>query len=145
MLPAASAGASFHAAIVEREVPRRDQPDHADRLAHGERLPARHRDRVAEQPLGRARVVAERVHHHPHLPARVGDRLAGVARLQHRELLAVRCERGRQRVQHPCPLARRERPPYRQRRLRARDRRVDLRDARARDLGEHRLGGGLEH
>jgi hypothetical protein len=33
----------------------------------------------------------------------------------------------------------------RQRRLGARDRGVDLLDARARDLGEHRLGGGLEH
>ena len=35
--------------------------------------------------------------------------------------------------------------PRRVGRLRARDRGVGLRDPRARDLGEHRLGGGLEH
>ena len=128
----------------QREVPRRDQTDDAERLAHRERLAARDRDRVAEQPLGRARVVAERVDHHAHLAARVGDRLAGVARLEHRQLLAVLAERVGERVQHPRALAGRQRAPRRQRRRRARDRLVDLLDARARDLGEHRLRGGLE-
>ena len=90
VLPAASAGRELPRGDRQREVPGRDQPDHAERLAHGERLPAGDRDRVAEQPLGRAGVVAEGVDDHPHLPARVGDRLAGVARLEQRELLAVR-------------------------------------------------------
>ena len=66
----------------EREVPGRDQRDHAERLAEGHGHAAGDRDRVAEQPLDRARVVAEDVHHHAHLAARVADRLAGVARLE---------------------------------------------------------------
>ncbi len=73
----------------QREVPRHDEPDHAERLAHGEPQPARHRDGVAQQALGRRGVVAEGVGHHPHLAARVADRLAGVARLEDRELLVV--------------------------------------------------------
>ena len=81
------------------EVPGRDQPHHAERLAHGEGLAAGHRDRVAEQPLGRAGVVAEGVHHHRHLAARVGDRLAGVARLEHGQLLVVLGERVGERMQ----------------------------------------------
>ena len=73
----------------QREVPRHDQPDDAERLAHGPRLAAGDRDRVAEQPLGRAGVVAEHLGHHVHLAAGVADRLAGVARLEQGQLLAV--------------------------------------------------------
>jgi hypothetical protein len=49
-----------------------------------------------------------------------------------------------QRIQHPRALARRKRSPRRQRGPGARDRLVDLLDARARDLGEDRFGGGLD-
>ncbi len=52
MFPAASAGPSFQEAIVEGEVPGRDQPDDAERLADREGLTAGDRDRVAEQALG---------------------------------------------------------------------------------------------
>ena len=130
----------------EREVPRRDQADHADRLAHREGLPA----------------------------ARPGSCRRAAARARRRS--SGRClapspsRRGRRRS--PCPrCAPRARPaprrgPPRSRRSRAGcapasagssarqagsaaraagDRRVDLVDARARDFGEHRLGGGLEH
>src|SRR4051794_5032211 len=48
----------------QREVPRCDQPDDAQRLAHGPRLAAVGRDRVAQEALGRAGVVAERVDDH---------------------------------------------------------------------------------
>ena len=51
--------------------------------------PPRHGDRLAGQPLGRARVVAEGVDDHAHLAARVADRLAGVARLERGQLLAL--------------------------------------------------------
>src|SRR3954453_7883774 len=80
----------------EREVPRHDQPTHAGRLAHREAVPAGDGDRVAEQPLRRARVVAEDVGDHADLAARVADRLAGVARLEYRELLAVLLDDGAQ-------------------------------------------------
>ena len=145
MLPAASAGPSFQAAIVQREVPRHDQPDDAERLADGERLAAGDGDRVAEQPLGRAGVVAERVDHHPHLAARGADRLAGVARLEQRELLEVRLERVGERAQDAPPARRGASARQRGQRLpRAGDGLVDLGRARAGNLGEHRLGGGLD-
>ena len=70
----------------EREVPRHDQADDPERLAERHVDAAGDRDRVAEQALRRAGVVAERVDHHPHLAAGVGDRLAGVARLERREI-----------------------------------------------------------
>ena len=82
VFPAASAGASFHPAIVKREVPRRDQRDHAERLAERDPDPAGDGDRVPEVALRPGRVVAEGVDHHLHLAARITDRLAGVARLE---------------------------------------------------------------
>ena len=145
MLPAASAGAELPRGDRQREVPRRDQPDHADRLAHGEGLPAGDRDRVAEQPLGRAGVVAEGVPHHLHLAAGVGDRLAGVARLEHGQLLGVGRDVLGDRLQDARAGAGVERAPRGQRRARSGDGRVDVLDVSARDFGEHRLGGGLEH
>ena len=113
----------------QREVPGRDEPDDAERLADGEPEPAGDRDRVAQQPLGRRRVVAEGVGHHPHLAARVADRLAGVARLEHRELLVVLGDGVGQPVQQPGAVARRDRapapgrPPWRARPPRRRRRR----------------------
>ena len=77
----------------QREVPGHDQPDDAERLAEGHVDAAGDRDRVAEQALGGAGVVAEGLDHHPDLAARVGDRLAGVARLERRELLRLPLER----------------------------------------------------
>ena len=55
VFPAASAGRELPGGDRQREVPGGDQSDDAERLADGEGLPARDRDRVAEQPLGRAR------------------------------------------------------------------------------------------
>ena len=97
VLPAASAGASFQAAIVSGKFQGDDQADDAERLAEGHVDAAGDRDRLAEQPLRRARVVAEGVDDHPDLAARVADRLAGVARLEHRQLL-VRAGQRRRRA-----------------------------------------------
>ena len=80
----------------EREVPRHDQAHDAERLAEGHVDAAGDGDRVAEQALRRARVVAERLHHHLHLAARVGDRLADVAGLERGEVLR-RAPRARRR------------------------------------------------
>ena len=88
----------------EREVPRHDQPDHPERLANRERLAAGDRDRVSEQPLGRAGVVAEGVDHHLHLAPSVGDRLARVAGFEHCQLLAPVCERVGECVEQPAPV-----------------------------------------
>ena len=97
----------------QREVPGHDQPDHAERLAEGHVHAAGHRDRVAQQPLRRGGVVAEGVDHHPHLAARVGDRLAGVARLEHRKVPGPLLERVGQPVQEARAVGRRHGPPGR--------------------------------
>src|SRR5207244_8795159 len=72
----------------EREVPRDDEADHAERLAEGHVYAPGDRDRVAEQPLRRAGVVAEGLDDHPDLPAGVAYRLARVSRLQRRAVVA---------------------------------------------------------
>ena len=95
----------------EREVPRHDQADDAERLANREGLAAGDGDRVAEQALGRAGVVAEGVNDHRHLPARVADRLARVARLEQRELIEVGLDGVRKRAQLRRPRGGRKRPP----------------------------------
>ena len=74
----------------EREVPRDDLPDDADRLAQrvGQEVAA-HGDRLALDLVGPAGVVAERVDRADHVAARVADRLAAVDRLELREFLGV--------------------------------------------------------
>ncbi|MCW2970629.1 MAG: hypothetical protein JWO23_1756, partial [Solirubrobacterales bacterium] len=59
-------------------------------------------------------------------------------------LLVVVGERLGERAKHRSALRRGKRAPRRQRLFGARDSLVDLLGARARDLGEHRLGRGLE-
>ena len=131
VLPAASAGAELPGGDRQREVPGNDQPDDAERLADREGLAPGDRDRLAEQPLGRRRVVAERLDRHPDLAARVADRLAGVARLEQRELLVVLLEHDDERAQTLGPRGRSQRTPGREGRPRAGDGLVDLRRARA--------------
>ena len=131
MLPAASAGASFHAAIasgkfhgvISATTPSGSRTVIASAAGDG--------DRVAEQPLRRAGVVAEGVDDHAHLAARVADRLAGVARLE--DAPAPRA-RAVERVGEAAQQRARGRPARRarqagQRRLGARDRGVGLLDA----------------
>jgi hypothetical protein len=128
----------------QREVPRRDERHDAERLADRHGDAARDGDRVAEQPLGGARVEAEGLDDHGHLAARVADRLAGVARLEHGELLLRLGERVGQLEEQRRARVGRHRAPPRQRRLGPRDGLVGLRDTGAGDLLEHRLGGRLE-
>ena len=129
----------------EREVPGHDQADDAERLAEGHVDAAGDRDRLAEQALRRAGVVAEGLDDHPDLAARVADRLAGVARLEHGQLLALRLERVGEVAQQRGPVGRADGAPGREGRLRPRDRGVGLLDAGARDLRHHLLGRRLDH
>jgi len=89
-------------------------------------MPARDRDRVAEQALGRAGVVAERVDHHLHLATRVGDRLAGIAGLEPRWLLVVVGDGLGERVEQLRPGRGGDCPPGRKRSFGTDDSRVDL-------------------
>src|SRR5215210_1488525 len=77
----------------EREVPRDDEPDDAQRLAERNVDAPRDRNGVAEQSLRHPRVVVEGLRHHRHLGAGVADGLARVLRLQLREVL-VFCVQG---------------------------------------------------
>ena len=120
VLPAAERRAELPRGDRQREVPGRDQPDDAERLAHRERLAAGDRDRVAEQPLGRAGVVAERVDDHAHLAARVADRPCR------------RCAPRARRAPRGAPRARRRARAARRRARRARARATPGRAACAR-------------
>ena len=113
----------------QREVPRDDQADDAERLAEREVDAAGDRDRVAQQPLGRAGVVAERVDDHAHLAERVADRLAGVARLEDGELVDVLGQRVGQPVQQHRAVGRADGAPGRERGLRGGDGGVGLLEA----------------
>ena len=129
----------------QREVPGDDQADDAERLAEGHVDAAGDRDRLPEQPLRRAGVVAEGLDHHPDLAPRVADRLAGVPRLQRRQLLQPRLDRCGEVAQQLRPVRRRHRPPGRERRLRPRHRRVDLLDPGPRHARHHLLRSRLDH
>ena len=144
MLPAASAGPIFHEAIVSGKFHGVMSPTTPSGSRTVKPTPAGHRDRVAQQALGGRGVVAEGVGHHPHLAARVADRLARVARLEHRELLVVLGERVGEPVQQPGAVARRHRAPGGEGGLGARDRRVDVGGGRALYLGQDLLGGRLD-
>ncbi len=128
----------------QREVPRHDQPDDAERLADRERLAAGDGNRLSQQALRGARVVTERVDHHSDLAARVADWLARVTGLEHRELVALCRQRVRQRVQQTRAFARRDCAPRWKGGGGALDGGVDIVRVGARYLCEHRLGGGLD-
>ena len=74
----------------QREVPRHDQPHDPDRLAQGQvQAGLRHRDGLAVDLVRGPGVVVEDEARPDDLAAGAGDRLAAVAALQPRELLAV--------------------------------------------------------
>ena len=129
---------------VEREVPGHDQADDAERLAEGDVDAARDRDRLAVVLVDRAGVEVEDLRDHADLAARAGDRLADVARLDPRELLGVLLDERREPAQQPRAVGRRDRPPGRERRLRAGDGGVGLLDAGLLELGDRLLGRGVE-
>ena len=146
VLPAASAGRELPRGDRQREVPRHDQPDDPERLAHRERLAAGDRDRVAEQSLGRARVVAERLRRP--CPSRRARRRSACRRCAPRAGPAPRAcassasASAAQRARPAAPGRARARLGTRPWRARPRRR---PRSAPARGTScEHRLGGGLD-
>ena len=128
MLPQASAGPSFQRGDVEREVPRDDQPDDAERLAEGHVDAAGDGDRLAVVLVDGAGVEVEDVGDHADLAARAGDRLADVLRLDPRELLGVLLDERREAAQQPAAIGGRNGAPSGKRRARASNSRVGLLD-----------------
>ena len=146
VLPAASAGATFQEAIVEREVPGRDQADDAERLAEGHVDAAGDRDRLAGEALRGARRSSGRSR--PPSPSRRGRPRSACPRCGPRASPAPRLA---PRSRRPAGgAAQSARPGATARhagnaRLGALDRGVGLLDARAGHLRHHLLGGRLDH
>src|SRR5919202_5219215 len=78
---------------LQREVPGDYEADDAERLAEGHVDAAGDGDRLAEQPLRRARVVAEGLDYHVDLALGAGYGLADVARLEPHQVLPLGVER----------------------------------------------------
>jgi ParB family chromosome partitioning protein len=101
----------LHHRHEQREVPRHDLADDADRLAQrvGQKRPA-HRHRLAAQLARPAGVVAQCLggHRQVHL-AGVTERLAGVVGFQCRQRLGVLFDQIREAVQQPLAVAGRAR------------------------------------
>ena len=140
VLPARERRAELPRGDVEREVPRHDQTDDAERLAERHVDAARDRDRLAVMLVHRARVEVEDLRDHADLAARAGDRLACVARLDARQLLVVLFDERCQSPQQPGAIAGRDRAPRGECSLRARNRLVGLLGAVRLDLGDRLLG-----
>src|SRR5262245_11154399 len=88
--------AELPARDVGREVPRDDEPDHAERLAERGGHASRDGDRLAAVLVDRACIEVEDLRDHADLAASPRDRLADVLGLDPRELLAVLLHQGRE-------------------------------------------------
>ena len=147
VLPAASAGPNLPDRHHQRVVPRRDLPDHADRLAAGEGRVALHvlARGPALQAAGGAREEAKVVGHHRDLVVFGGfDRLARVQRLQARELIAVLLDQVGQCEQRLGTLGGRRARPALESAARSAHRAVHLLGGRARRPRDLLAGRGVQ-
>ena len=138
-------GAELPRRDVEREVPRDDQPDDAERLAERHVDAARDGDRLAVLLVDGAGVEVEDVGDHADLAARAGDRLADVLRLDPRELFVVLLDERREPAQQPAAVGGRDGPPGGKRRPCPRDGRVGLVDPSLLEGRDRLLGRRVEN
>lgn len=126
------------------EVPRRDHADDAQGLVEGDVHAAGDRNLLADQSLGRCRVVFEHVAHVAGLPARLRDRVARVRGFELRELLDVGVDGRGEAAQHACAVGGGHRGPL----ALGVDGRDDCRVGAGRievfDLGDDALVGGVD-
>ena len=120
---------------LHRIVPGHDMAGHAMRLAQGEdRVSLLERDRLAVQLVGRAAIELAIPRQGPDIGPRLAQRLAHVARLQHREILGPLRHQPAQPGEDPPPLGRRHPSPGPgHRRVRGGNGGVDLPRAAPRD------------
>ncbi len=127
-LPIASAGAIFHDEHQQREIPRHDLADHAERRIVG---------KLAVLQLRPAGVMQEVSRDQRHVDvARLADRLAVVQRFEHGEQPAVTLHHARQRIQMTRTSGAAQREPARLRGARRGDGRVDIGGIALGDLGQ---------
>ena len=142
-VPAGERGAELPAGDIEREVPRHDQADDAERLAEGDVDAAGDGDRLAVVLVDGARVEVEDLRDHADLGARAGDRLADVLRFDPRELLGVLLDERGEPAQEGGAIGGSHGTPVLEGLLRPSNRRVGLVDAGGLELGDRLLGGGV--
>jgi hypothetical protein len=118
------------------EVPRNDDPHHAERLVEGQVDPARDGYLAPAVPLGRGGVVLEHVPHVAGLPAGIPDDVTGVGHLERRQLLAMRVDRGGEAAQQAGPVAGCHMPPCLEGAGGAGDRRIHLDLTQGGDAGD---------
>ena len=119
----------------DREVPRRDDADHADRHPHGhlELVPKLRRSGLAEEPPTLAAHVEAHVDRFLDVAARLRLHLPHLVRHQVRELGLVVGHELREAEQDLAALGRRDESPVLERRFRGGDCAVDVLSARARE------------
>ncbi len=127
-----------------REVPRHDQPDHADGLVEGDVQAAGHRNLPPGQPLGRGRVVVQDVADVPGLPAGLAERMTRAGDLQPGQFVEVGVDGGGEPAQQGRAVAGRDRAPAGLRGGRPVDGGVGLLRRGARHRGDRLLGGRIE-
>ena len=144
MLPQASAGPSFQEEMLSGKFQGTIRPTTPSGSRNVRSTPPATGIVSPNVLVDRARVVVEDLRDHADLAARALDRLADVARLEARELLAVLLDERREPPQQPGPVGGRDGAPGRERLLRAGDGRVRLLDAGRLDLGDRLLGRGID-
>jgi hypothetical protein len=137
-LPAASAGAIFQLVYIRGEVPGHHLADDADRLAQQvieeARLDRHHR---TLELVGHAAEVAEAQRGTRHVErARVAQRMAGVERLEARQLVGIGLDQVGEAQQDAATVARAHAAPGRERGLGGGHGLVDISLAGHRDIGD---------
>ena len=128
-----------------REVPRGDDPDHAERLVERHVQPTGHRNLLAGQSFRRTRIELQHVADVPGLPPRRTDRMTGVGDLESGQLLDVGIDDGREIPQCARPLGRGQPGPLPLSRLCAGDRVVDAGGVGELDGAQQLLGRRVDH
>ncbi|MDR8771122.1 hypothetical protein FEP92_01500 [Burkholderia multivorans] len=131
----------------QREIPRHDLPDYADRRAlhivEEARFDRNHR---ALQLVGHPAEVAKARCRARHVERPgIADRVSGIQRFELGEFLGIRLDRIRQTQQQPAALGRRQRRPFRKRARRGFDRRVHVRGGGGGDFRDQRAVVRIEH
>jgi hypothetical protein len=131
---------------AEREIPWDDVRGHAQRLQPGEIDDAlAQRDHRALDLVGRTGVVAQRLDHAVDVAARGAHGFSHVARLQPRQRLALPGHQIGEAIQQAPAIRRRQLAPgAAPRRVRRRDRPLDLGRAATGHVADHLLGRGVD-
>ena len=138
--------AELAAGIADREIPRRKRRHRPDRLVDHRRAHAgRTHQLPSVDPVAFAGIELEQADVHQHFEARLGERLALLERRDARDLLLTLEQQARGTRQHGSALLRGGLAPQTEAALRGRERPVEIRRIRQRQLAERRPGRRIHH